>query len=94
MKTVDYSILPKHMQGGMCLYIEKGIRPGRFLQSLLENKLVNSLELADDINRHRLLDYAIFLINEAPRGCWGGPDSVAAWIEKQGMMQYEVATDA
>ena len=87
---IDYSILPKHMQEGMRLYIEKGIQPGSFLTAVLENDLVRSFESAEFLNQHRLLDFAVFLVHQAPRGCWGDTETVNRWLEGRGMMQYEV----
>lgn len=89
-KIIDYSILPEHMQEGMRLYIEKGIPPGSFLTAVLENDLVASFGQADYINQSRLLDFAVFLMQQAPQECWGDTDTVNRWLEGQGMMQYEV----
>jgi hypothetical protein len=87
---IDYSILPDHMQEGMRLYIEKGIQPGSFLTSVLENDLVRSFETADYINQHRMLDFVIFLVNQAPHNCWGSPKRVQYWLDEKGKMPHEV----
>jgi len=77
---IDYSKLPEHMQPGMRRYIELGIPPGSFLRAVLENKLVESFQYADDINLHRMFDFASFLYNEINRGCYGNEDTVEEWI--------------
>lgn len=77
----NYNILPEHMQGGMKRYIEDGIPPGGFLYAVLCNDLMGAVRKADDINQHRLIDYARFLYNEAPSNCYGSPQKVEAWID-------------
>ena len=80
MKTINYDILPQHMQDSMQLYIENKIPPGGFLTAVLENKLMESFSTADNINRHRLSDICKFLYNEAPCDCWGSPEKVNKWL--------------
>lgn len=82
---IDYSLLPDHMRDGMRLYIEKGIPPGHFMTSVLSNDLMGAMGRADDINRHRIFDYAAFLYNEAPIGCFGSPDHVSEWLKAGGI---------
>lgn len=78
---VDYSKLPEHCRDGIKLYLERGIMPGGFLTSILENNLVEAFARADDINIHRMFDYANFLYNEMPSPAWGSPEKVKAWAE-------------
>jgi len=78
----DYSKLPDYMQSGMKLYIERGVLPGSFLQAVISNKLVESFAQADDVNTHRLRDYADFLYNQAPLGSWGSEKAMIAWCKE------------
>lgn len=80
---IDYSILPEHCRGGMRRYVEDGLMPGDFLTAVLENNLVEAFARADDINIHRLFDYANFLYNELPISAWGSPEKVERWAARQ-----------
>lgn len=82
---MNYSILPEHMQDGMKRYIENGIQPGHFLTAVLENDFMEAFKRADDINMERMRDYAMFLYNEAPRGCHGSPALVEEWCAHHGL---------
>lgn len=84
-QTINYSALPGHMQHGARLYIERGIRPGSFLTAVICNDLFTTMEKADDINRHRLLDWCSFFYNEAPSDCYGSPEKFAAWCGHGGL---------
>lgn len=85
MREINYSRLPAHMQDGMRLYIENGIPPGSFQTAVLSNDLMGAFRRADDVNRMAILDYAMFLFNEAPCGCFGSPEHVKDWIAKRGL---------
>ncbi len=68
-------------------YVEDGIRPGSFLQAVLENDLVGAFSSADEGNTARMKEIASFLYNEMPMrsyGVWGSPEAVSKYIrEKQ-----------
>ncbi len=81
---VDYATLPEHMREGARDYVERGWKPGDFLRAVLENNLVEAFGHADLINRLAMDDWAKWLWNEAPKGCWGSPEKVAAWIKAKG----------
>lgn len=62
-----------------------GERPypfGEFVMAVLSNDLMRACHHADDYNRHILYDYAKLLFNEAPAGCWGTREKVAAWLKE------------
>lgn len=77
---VDYSGLPEHMQDGALFYVEHGIEPGSFMSAVICNDLSEACARADDINRYRLFDIVSWFYNEAPGGCWGSREKMAAWI--------------
>ena len=83
--SYNYDLLPEHMQDGMRLYIERGVEPGSFITAVLCNDLMGALGKADDINRHRLFDYGLFLYNEVPSSCFGSREKVAAWVARGGL---------
>jgi len=87
LREVKYELLPEHMRDGARLYIEKGIMTGSFLTAVMENNLVEAFAQADHINVDCMYDWAKFLYNEAPRGCWGSKDVVKAWKEKKGFTE-------
>lgn len=84
-ETIDYSRLPEHMRGGMRRYIENGIPPGSFQSAVLSNDLMGAYQKADDINTAAMRDYAMFLHNDAPGGCYGSPAHVEDWIKQGGL---------
>lgn len=78
----DFEI-PEYMMAGLLRYIEHGIPPGSFLEAVLENDLKAAVGRADDINMRNIPAYIGYLYNEAPRGCWGSPKIVEAWINQK-----------
>jgi uncharacterized membrane protein len=83
--AIDYTSLPEHMQDGTRLYVERGIEPGDFTLAVLCDSLTGSFAHADLINARNMRDWATWLWNDAPAGCWGSLDKVKAWIEKGGL---------
>ncbi len=84
-ESINYDMLPEHCRAGIKRYIEKGLIPGDFLQAVISNNLVRATGLADSINRERILDYASFLYNEAPKSSWGSKEKMLAWNEQGGL---------
>lgn len=84
-ERIDYSRLPEHMQDGMRRYIENGIPPGSFQRAVLSNDLMQAFRRADDVNVHAMRDYAVFLVSQAPGGCFGSPQHVTDWIAHRGL---------
>jgi len=83
--TITYNRVPPHMREEVQAYVETGRVPGDFLVAMLENNLVRVLQLADDINRMQLDQWALFLYHNAPALCWGSKEKVAAWVARRGM---------
>ena len=82
---IDYSRIPTHMREGTQRYIENGIPPGDFLRALVENDLFGAMGKADDVNQRAMFYWCVFFYNEAPSGCFGSPQKVAAWIASGGL---------
>lgn len=78
--------VPEHMRAGMVRYILLGILPGSFQLAVLEGDLFEAVRKADDTNRAALHDYAIFLFNYAPGGCFGSEDRVRTWAHDGGLI--------
>jgi len=85
MNPEAYNMLPEHMRDAMRNYVEYGIEPGDFLRNVLCNNLFGALERADDVNKHRLWDYGLFLYNCAPSRCKGSPEAYKYWLSVGGM---------
>jgi hypothetical protein len=83
--TVNYDRLPAQMRDGARLYVEMGIGGDSFLTAVLSNKLVKAFDAADDSNIYAMREWARWLYNEAPCGCWGSKKKVAAWISAGGL---------
>lgn len=97
MSTVDYSMLPPHMQDGARLYVERGIEPGSFMRAVLENDLYGAASRADSINKEMLFEWVQWMYAEAPGACWGDRVLVDTWIDSGGMegrASKEVVTEA
>lgn len=84
--TLEACGIPEKMWGGMRRYLDDHIRPGRFLEAIFANDLVNAIAQADEENALILRNYAKFLYNELPgRGeesMWGSPEVVEAWLKR------------
>ncbi len=83
--NIDYSKLPKSLQGGVKRYIENGIVPGGFLRAVACNDLTEAVARADENNYPLLKDIVLWFYNEAPSACWGSPEKVKKWAD----MKYE-----
>lgn len=92
-REIDYSRLPEHMRDGMRRYIENGIPPGSFQRAVLSNDLMEAFKRADDVNSAAMIDYARFLYNEAPGGCYGSPEHVKGWIAHRGLSGLREAAE-
>ena len=84
MTEPRYELLPAHLRAGMRRYVEQGIRPGSFLQALLEEDypklgayMVNGPYTLQE--RDNILTFTETLPAEA----WGTPAAVEAWIESK-----------
>lgn len=76
----NYAKCPsEHMVHGLQLYIEKGIKPGSFLQAVLANDFIKAATRADSTNIELLHEWAIFMLNEMPDDCWGSWETVQCW---------------
>jgi len=76
--------VPEHMRESLKAYIDEGQPPGSFLRAVLENKLLESFQRADDINRFSMQAWASALYR-MPWRAWGSPEKVNAWITHGGL---------
>ncbi len=76
--------IPTRMMDGLQRYIENHEEPGQFLSAILKNDLKTACAYADDENLVNLPAYVVFLVNEAPNGCWGSERLFKNWLLKKG----------
>ena len=81
--------LPSHMHGGIKRWILNGIPAGSFLNSVLRNDLMGALGKADEMNKHALFEYGMFLYNDAPSGCYGSLDECVEWAMHSGLSNIQ-----
>lgn len=76
-----YDQLAWTFRDGMRRYIEGRVKPGSFLQAVLENDLMAASGRADDdMTFGELRELLAWIHHEAPSDCHGSPEKVRAWI--------------
>ncbi len=93
-RVPNWQLVPEHLHYSLCLYIERGCRPGHFLEAVLSNDLIRSAQLADEKNHAKLADLADFLKAHAPSSCYGSSENVQAWLEQGGIEGRTAPTPA
>jgi hypothetical protein len=83
--------IPENMHEGIVRWILKGIRPGHFLRSVIDNDLKGAILNADDVNIFRLTAYVHFFYNAAPVGCWGSKEKADKWHNEGGLRKEKSA---
>ena len=73
-------LVPPHMWGGVERYFVNRIPGGSFMTALLSNDLMEAFGRADDENSANMRRWVQFLYNYAPRGSYGSPEAVRAWL--------------
>ena len=80
--TTNMDNIPAHCRPGLKRYIERGIKPGKFLRAVLCNDLLVAVRYADAENLKALSAYGLFLLRHAPTACYGSKAKYDAWIEQ------------
>ena len=78
--------IPDRMMPGITRYIEKGIKPGKFLQAVICNDLHAALSHADDENFTNIPAFVSYFYNKAPSSCWGSKEAMDQWIASFSVM--------
>jgi hypothetical protein len=84
-KYAVYDTLPQGLQNGMVMWIEHGVYPGSFLTAVLANNLTEAVFCADQFNYPRLREIVSWIHEHAPVLCYGDPDRMFLWAQRQGM---------
>lgn len=74
--------VPEHLRPGLIRYFEHGIKPGSFLQALIQNNLAQTVLRADELTLPHLPNIVRWMMNEAPAPKWGSEDAMNAWINE------------
>lgn len=75
----DYTLIPPNTIQTIKDYVERGLKPGSFIDAVLTNDLRTACARADIENRHVLYDIVMYCENEIPGACWGSTSKVIAW---------------
>lgn len=75
-------MIPEHTRAALDRYVNQRILPGSFLIAVLSNDLFGAMAQADFQNQSCLRDICEYIYNELPRYCWGSPDIIYQWVEK------------
>jgi hypothetical protein len=83
---LDYSGLPDHLRDGMRRYFEARIRPGRFLNAVLEGDLVGTVLFADENSLGQLPTVIRWLRDTPPISTWCSRERVNAWVDHRNLV--------
>lgn len=77
----DADQCPEQIKQSLALYVERGLRPGSFLEAVLCNNLMEAVGCADHINLAALPHICAYIYNEIPATCHGSPECYRDWLE-------------
>lgn len=86
MEVQGLDRLPHYMRDTAKRYVLHGISGGSFFTALVSNDLVKAFSRADEANTAAMRDWAAWLHNYAPVGCWGSVGAVGDWIRSGGLV--------
>ncbi len=72
--------IPPLIRDGLKRYVEDGCPVGDFLQAVIANDLIESLNRADYNSTAAIASIASFVYNELPETCWGSRAVYRAWL--------------
>ena len=73
--------LPDRTKEAIDLYVSDGVDPGYFLQSVLENNLMEAVGFADETNRDALFEICYYVHDQTPLACHGSAYIYRRWME-------------
>lgn len=74
--------IPEHMHQGIINWVVYGIRPGGFLNAIIENDLMDAVGKADPTNYTNIRALVGFFYNETPHVCHGSVEKAKRWEEE------------
>ena len=75
-------MIPENIAGAIIRYIVWGLRPGSGTRAILSNNLKETAACCDDETWDSVRLVLSWLYLYAPSECYGSPEKVAAWREK------------
>lgn len=81
VESLDRCGIPEYMHGAIVRFYENGIRPGSFLEAVIDNDLREACACADETNRRALFNYVQWFYSHAPSGTWGFAGAVDGYIK-------------
>lgn len=85
--------VPESVQDGLVDYITQGVRPGSFLEAVIDNDLREACGRADLVNRRLVYEIVTFMHNHAPAQCWGREDACRDWQMAHGARRLALMGD-
>lgn len=76
-----YSAIPTNTLAGLMNYHLEGVPTGDFLRAVLSGDLFGAMGRADARNKQALSAICMYVANQLPAVCWGGPNAVEQWIK-------------
>ena len=83
----SYCEVPDHTRQAFEDYILRGYPPGSFMAAVLRNDFVAAVCHADTENKKYLVDIAKWMLNIAPRACWGSDQAIRDWLKDKDNMR-------
>ncbi len=81
--TPDYTLIREDVLESLKMYVDDRIPTGSFLGAVLSNDLRGAMMRADDDNLATLFHIVAYVYNEIPSECWGSPERVNAWLDRE-----------
>jgi hypothetical protein len=81
---IDWSMIPSYMIDSLKDYIEFGVRPGSFLNLMLEKRIYDAVWHADRDNSMKISDWVKFMEWSLPSELWGSEEKVRDWENRGG----------
>ena len=91
-REVQYQSLPEQYRAEMRAYIERGERPGPFVQAVLDGNLYTAFNLSGHLPEEPHSDLAIvtgWVCGQCPLKAYGNVSAVEAWITAHGLNGLE-----
>ena len=86
-------MIPDRMKLAIDAYVNDRRPVGGFLTAVLSNNLKESFAMADEDNRAHLYDIVRYCHNEIPFVCWGSPQKVKAWLQREDLSAGDMPED-
>lgn len=76
----EYAAIPEHTRNALLRYARNHIKAGGFIEALVSNDLMNAVGRADSVHKPIIGECVLWLMNQAPSGCFGSAAKYDEWI--------------